>query len=72
MLAPKKEEKGGREKAPHKKVDADTWGRREGNFLLGSSKYEVLKGRVPSKKEREQRRWLGFYSRSQKLNADKS
>ena len=42
----------GEGEAPHKKVDADTWGRQVGNFLLGPSKYEVRKGRVPSKKER--------------------
>ena len=39
----------GEGEAPHKKVDADTWGWQVGNFLLGSSKYEVRKGRVPSK-----------------------
>ena len=40
----------GREKAPHKKVDADAWGRQVGNFLMGSSKYVVTQGRSPQMK----------------------
>ena len=73
MLAPKKEEKGGRERAPHKKVDADAWGRQVGNFLLGSSKYVFTKWMVPSNEmQSEHVMWRGFYSIRQKLNVDKS